>query len=140
MVIGNDDLDTARSGRRHASHAGHAVVDGDDQLRCRLHRFDQRRTEPVAVDETMRHCITHPLRTQQPQPTHGNGSTSGAIAVVVTGNHDGPVVTNRLEQNLDRLRHAAQCLWRQHARQSMLHLIRCQHATRRINLLQYGVH
>ena len=140
VMVGHDHADAAGLRRRHAGNAGHPVVDSDDQLRRGLQRGDKGRAEAVAVREAIRDGVAHPLRAEQAQAAHRHRSAGGAVAVVVAGDQDRPVVADRLGEQLDRLRHPAQQLRRQHPRQPVFDLARFQHAARGVDLLQHRMH
>ena len=142
MMVGDDHADTQRPGHGHPGHAGHAVVDSDDQLRHWLQRGHQRGGQAVAMNEPVGHGIGHVFRAEHAQPAHGDGGAGRSVAIVITGNHDGPILVDCRDQQIHGLRHAAQRRWRQQAQQAMFNLRWPEHAARGIDLLQhrmYGV-
>ena len=103
VMIGDDDLHSARARSRDAGMASHAVVDGDDQVR----RFcgeiiDEAGRQTIAVREAIRHAIAHVSRAEQTQAAHGDGRAGRTVRVEIADDADRSVAVDRIDENLAR--------------------------------------
>ena len=116
VMIGDQHLHPGRAGVGHAVQAGHAVVDGDQQIGASNSGMLERQVDDlgcqaIAVFEAVGHQIVDD-RAHRPQSQYPNRHAGGAVTVVIADNQQAAACGDRIGEQragVDCAKHQRRC-------------------------------
>ena len=136
MMIGHDHAHAAFAGTLHPGHAGHAVVDGEHDVRI-VDRVHQRGRQPVAVHGTVRNPEAHVACAEHAKAADRDRSPGRAVRIEITDHDDAGIPFDRVGQQRARRIQSAQGGRRQQRGEAVVDLLRATDSARRIDALQH---
>ena len=137
VVVGDQDLPSARLRRGNACMARNAMIDRDQQVRLQRGQvIDQPGRQAIAMDHAIGHRVGHVRRTQHAQATHPHRARGRTVAIEIANDDDVSSCVDGRDEQFHRGGHAAERIRWQEVRQFRLCMVDAAGATHRMHAPQ----